>query len=214
MANPLLTALRADDKSAHLFESNGTFVAYKTGFPELDYDMGFMVNVFDDSNKLVKTYPAKGIVAGSVVCIIGKTHVGKTTLASQIAANIVRPFPAGCVFHYDLEGGSNDEIEAITVKYGVDTEISDAIPKKEGFVFESWNTKPDGTGKTIKPGDTYNGKDGLVLYAQYRMINPITGRSIFPIVILVIVAVTVGYLITTSKSQKNWLIESFLLMVY
>lgn len=103
---------------------------------------------------------------------------------------------------YDLEGGSNDEIEAITVKYGVDTEISDAIPKKEGFVFESWNTKPDGTGKTIKPGETYNGKDGLVLYAQYRMINPITGRSIFPIIILVIVAVTVGYLKTTSKSQK------------
>lgn len=103
---------------------------------------------------------------------------------------------------YELEGGSNDEIEAITVKYGVDTEISDAIPKKEGFVFESWNTKPDGTGKTIKPGETYNGKEGLVLYAQYRMINPITGRSIFPIIILVIVALTVGYLFKTNKKYN------------
>ena len=103
---------------------------------------------------------------------------------------------------YDLEGGSNDKIEAITVKYGVDTEISDAIPKKEGFVFESWNTKPDGTGKTIKPGETYNGKDGLVLYAQYRMINPITGRSIFPIIILVIVTLTVGYLFKTNKKYN------------
>ena len=137
MANPLLTALRADDKSAHLFESNGTFVAYKTGFPELDYDMGFMVNVFDDNNKLMKTYPAKGIVAGSVVCIIGKTHVGKTTLASQIAANIVRPFPSGCVFHYDLEGGSNPtRVSNITRLYPSEMEDKYILRQAGGSIEE------------------------------------------------------------------------------
>ena len=102
---------------------------------------------------------------------------------------------------YDLEGGTNDKIEAITVKYGVDTEISDAIPKKEGYVFESWNTKPDGTGQTIKPGDTYNGKAGLVLYAQYRLINPKTGRNILYFVIFAITLI--GFAIGSYKAFKN-----------
>ena len=102
---------------------------------------------------------------------------------------------------YDLEGGTNDKIEAITVKYGVDTKISDDIPKKEGYVFESWNTKPDGTGQTIKPGDTYNGKAGLVLYAQYRLINPKTGRNILYFVIFVITLI--GFAIGSYKAFKN-----------
>lgn len=102
---------------------------------------------------------------------------------------------------YDLEGGTNDKIEAITVKYGVDTKISDDIPKKEGYVFESWNTKPDGTGQTIKPGDTYNGKAGLVLYAQYRLINPKTGRNILLFIIFTITLI--GFTIGSYKSFKN-----------
>ena len=46
MKNYLLEALRANDKTGYLFETNSTFVAYKTGFPVLDYSMGFLVNVF------------------------------------------------------------------------------------------------------------------------------------------------------------------------
>lgn len=106
--NILIEALRNNnEKSAYLFTSNSTFVAYKTGFPALDYNMGFNVNVFNDKGELVDTYPAIGITTGSIVSIIGKTHVGKTTAAIQMASNIVRPFNNGTVFHFDLEGGTN-----------------------------------------------------------------------------------------------------------
>lgn len=139
--NPLLDALRVDEKSAHLFESNGTFVAYKTGYVQLDYDMGFNVNVFDDNNTLVKTYPARGVTAGSVVCIIGKSHVGKTTLASQMAANIIRPFKSGCTFHYDLEGGTNPtRISNITRMYPSEMRDKYIIRQSGGSIEEIKST--------------------------------------------------------------------------
>ena len=91
--NILLEALRNNsDKSAYLFESNGTFISYKTGFPALDYNMGFNVNVYDKDGKLETTYPAIGITAGSIVTIIGKSHVGKTTAAIQFAAAMIKNF--------------------------------------------------------------------------------------------------------------------------
>lgn len=106
-SNPLLDALRANDKTGYLFETNSTFVAYKTGFPALDYKMGFNVNVFGPDGKLDEVYPAIGITTGSIVTIIGNTHTGKTSLAIAIASNIVRNFKSGTVIHYDLEGGTN-----------------------------------------------------------------------------------------------------------
>ncbi len=106
--NILLEALRNnDDKKAYLFESNGTFISYKTGFPALDYNMGFNVNVYNDKGDLEKTYPAIGITAGSIVTIIGKTHVGKTTMAMQLASAMIKGYDSSFCIHYDLEGGTN-----------------------------------------------------------------------------------------------------------
>ena len=68
---------------------------------------------------------------------------------------------------YDLVGGSNDNIEVVTVKYGVETQISDDIPEKEGYLFTGWNTEATGSGTSVQPGSTYDGKGGLMLYAQY-----------------------------------------------
>lgn len=108
MANILLDALRANNpKSAYLFESNGTFVSYKTGFPSIDYKMGYNVNVYDDKGKFLLTYPCIGITAGSMVTMIGKSHTGKTTAAIQFAAAMIRQFESSVCFHYDLEGGTN-----------------------------------------------------------------------------------------------------------
>ena len=106
--NILLEALKANNpKSAYLYESNGTFVAYKTGFPALDYNMGYKVNVFNDGGDLIDSYPSLGIVAGSLISLIGKSHVGKTTAAIALAARIISKFPTSLCFHYDLEGGTN-----------------------------------------------------------------------------------------------------------
>ena len=105
--NILIETLRGDEKSSYLFDNNSTFVSYKTGFPVLDYALGFNINVFNKDNELEEIYPALGITTGSIITIVGKSHVGKTTLAIQAASNIVRPFPNGSVIHYDLEGGTN-----------------------------------------------------------------------------------------------------------
>lgn len=105
--NLLLQALRNNAKTGDMFTTNATFTAYKTGFPALDYAMGFNVNVYDDSGNVKTTYPSIGITCGSIVTIVGKTHVGKTTLATQLASSIVRPFDNGFVLHFDLEGGTN-----------------------------------------------------------------------------------------------------------
>ena len=49
--NLLLQALRNNAKTGDMFTTNATFTAYKTGFPALDYAMGFNVNVYDDSGQ-------------------------------------------------------------------------------------------------------------------------------------------------------------------
>ncbi len=41
------------------------------------------------------------------------------------------------------------------------------LPTRPGIGFLSWNTKPDGSGTTYKPGDTYRGNTVLNLYAQW-----------------------------------------------
>ena len=105
--NLLLQALRNNAKTGDMFTTNANFTEYKTGLTELDYAMGFNVNVYDENGKVKNTYPSIGITCGSIVTIVGKTHVGKTTLATQLASSIVRPFDNGFVLHFDLEGGTN-----------------------------------------------------------------------------------------------------------
>ena len=102
MANRLLERLRSKDKKG-LFTRTQTAVSYNTGFYPFDYRNGYMVEVRDLQDQLVKTYPSTGIVGGSFVTIVGKAGTAKTTFAIQIASNIVRRFPNGFVQHYDLE---------------------------------------------------------------------------------------------------------------
>lgn len=104
--NILIQALRNNSKTGNLFVSNAESIAYKTGFPTIDYTMGTNINVFDKEGKLLETYPSLGIPGGSYVTLAGKSAVGKTTLAVQIASNIVRPFDNGAVIHYDIERSS------------------------------------------------------------------------------------------------------------
>ena len=107
--NALIKNLReqTDGKDESQFEGNASLISYKTNFPQLDYYLGYNVNVYDDNDKIVDRYPSLGITAGSYVTFIGKPSTSKTTTAVQIAANIVRPFENGSVIHYDLEEAQN-----------------------------------------------------------------------------------------------------------
>ena len=78
-------------------------VAYSTGFLNFDFMNGTVVHVKSEERNL--EYYSVGIQDGSMVMLIGRSGCGKTSWAVQAAANIVRPFPNGCIFHDDIEGG-------------------------------------------------------------------------------------------------------------
>lgn len=79
---------------------------------------------------------------------------------------------------YDLNGGEGVSIDNITLRYGQEYTISNQVPQKPGYKFVGWNTREDGSGMELNSGDVYNGKDGLVLYAQYEIYNPETSDNI------------------------------------
>lgn len=106
-SNELIRSLREKGGKDTHFECNASLVSYKTNFPQLDYYLGYNVNVYDENDHIISRYPSLGITAGCYVTFIGKPSTSKTTTASQIAANIVRSFPNGSVIHYDLEQAMN-----------------------------------------------------------------------------------------------------------
>ena len=114
--NLLIKKLReSSPKGEDYFMCNASTVSYKTGFPVLDYYLGYLVNVFNDKNELVDQYPSLGVAGGCYLTAIGKPSTGKTTAMAQIAANIVRPFKNGAVIHFDLEQAENySRIQNIT----------------------------------------------------------------------------------------------------
>ena len=100
--NPLLAALAENDKQ-NLFHSNVKTAFLKTGFPLFDYYFGAVVNIHDETGKLSKEEGRVGQAAGTFNLVIGNTGSGKTTLVSQMAANIIRQFNYANVIHYDCE---------------------------------------------------------------------------------------------------------------
>ena len=118
--NYLIDALRANDaakgkKADNYFDCNASVISYSTGFPVLDYYLGYKVNVCDENGTFISSYPSLGITAGSFVMFIGKPSTSKTATAVKIAANIVRNFDNGTVIHFDLEQAMNySRIQALT----------------------------------------------------------------------------------------------------
>ncbi len=100
--NPLLASLAENDKK-HLFKSNVTTAFHKTGYPQIDYYFGSVINIHDKTGKLIGQEPRIGQAAGTFNLIIGASGSGKTTMAVQISANIIRQYPYANVIHYDCE---------------------------------------------------------------------------------------------------------------
>lgn len=112
--NPLISALRNNNKDGK-FDCDATVISYKTGFPVLDYYLGYKVNVYDDNDNIIESRPMVGITAGSYVLFVGRPSSSKTTTAVQIAGNIVRDFESGTVIHFDIEQAMNyTRIQALT----------------------------------------------------------------------------------------------------
>lgn len=104
----LIESLQENDKSKkNLFVPSTMSMGYPTRLaPMLDYMLGYNVHVYEGNN-YIETYPSLGIKDGSAVMIIGKSSTAKTTMAIQIASNIVRNYQEGVVIHYDIERSMN-----------------------------------------------------------------------------------------------------------
>lgn len=80
-------------------------VQYPTMFLNLDYLNGQRIHVDDKESGRDYEYDSIGIVDGSFNLLIGRSGCGKSTAAKQMAANIIRPYPLGCIFEDSIEGG-------------------------------------------------------------------------------------------------------------
>jgi RecA/RadA recombinase len=84
-------------------------VMIKTGFDVVDYLNG---NAIEQKGKKKLNI---GIDAGKIITIIGKTGVGKSTFAVQMANNIISKYEQGSMFILDFEQSNNkDRIRMIT----------------------------------------------------------------------------------------------------
>lgn len=110
-----------DDKKDVKMQEAVFDVAYPSGFLSIDFLNGSIVKVNNNSK-----YYSVGVIDGASITFIGRAGCGKTTLATQIGAEIIRPFPNACMFYDDIEGGSNGSRRAVLTKFSND-EINDRI---------------------------------------------------------------------------------------
>lgn len=114
----LVEVLRKNGKGS--FTTNATNISFKTGFAPLDYYIGYKRCIFGENGELLKTIPCVGMPNGCFATFVGAPSTGKSTIATQVAANIVRPFKNGFVKHYDMEqAASITRLQTIT-KYPIE----------------------------------------------------------------------------------------------
>ena len=107
-------------------------VSYPTGFLNLDFANGYIQEV---NGRL--RYEA-GLSDGSINMIISGSGVGKTTICTQIAANIVRRFKTSTVFYEQAEIGTNIQRIKNLSRFSSDQEFSDRfIVRDSGITIES-----------------------------------------------------------------------------
>ena len=107
-------------------------VSYPTGFLNMDFANGYIQEI----NGKMKF--ELGISDGSMNMIISDSGVGKTTIATQIAANIIKPFQTSCIFYEQAEAtGTN--IQRLKNLTGMDDETFENrfIVRDAGITTES-----------------------------------------------------------------------------
>ena len=117
-------------------------IMYSTGFLPLDYLNGYKVHV-KKPNKEEFWYNAVGITDGSSTTFVGRPSSGKTTIALQMAANIVRRFPQAVIFYDDIEGGSNAARREILTKFGPEDIDSKLIYRNQSVSAENFFERID-----------------------------------------------------------------------
>lgn len=110
-------------------------VQYPTGFLNLDYQNGQKIIV--ERGDTEQCYYTAGIVDGSINMFIGRSGSGKSTIAKQAAANIVRPFPHGVIIEASIEGGITSRRNEILTNFGPNEIHSRLRSRNAGVSIES-----------------------------------------------------------------------------
>ena len=136
MASPLLGKLQSG-KHKSLFESNPFFAVYSTGFDTLDAINAFKMDYMGKDGNIHSDI-VKGLIGGRFVTIVGTSGTGKSTLADQIAWNIVKPFKNGLMMHVDAEQTVLDQrlYQTIGVDINNEDDISRIIINKDATYVE------------------------------------------------------------------------------
>lgn len=114
-------------------------VAYSSGFLGLDYLNGTVIHVKNETMDF--KYDSVGIMDGCATTVIGRPGCGKTTLLTQIAGNIVRPFKTSCIFLDDAEGGSNDRRLEVLLKMNTKEMSERLIYRNTGISSENLHNR-------------------------------------------------------------------------
>lgn len=112
-------------------------IGYPTGFLPLDFLNGTLVRAKNAQDQPIEYYSV-GIVDGSMNMFVGRSGCGKTTLAMQIAGEIVKPFKDGCIFQDNIEGGISDERRSRLVGMDPNTSNEKIIARNTGITAENF----------------------------------------------------------------------------
>lgn len=135
-------------------------VSYPTGFLNLDFANGYIQELEDGSK-----YFQLGLSDGSINMVISDSGVGKTTLCTQAACNIIKPFKTSCLFVEQAEVGTN--IERIKNLAGLNSEEYNnrVIVRDAGITIESvYNRVKTVHDIKVNNPDDYMYDTGLVDY--------------------------------------------------
>ncbi len=80
-------------------------IGYPTGYLGLDFLNGYILPIRNDATGEMKEYVQLGILDGSINGIISGSGLGKSTLAIQMACNIIRRFESSTLFIEAAEVG-------------------------------------------------------------------------------------------------------------
>ena len=104
----------------------------------------------------------------------GTSYAAGATFKANAATTLYAQWtPYTHTISYDANGGTGAPANQIK-KYGSMLTLRIIKPTRDGYAFERWNTKKDGTGTSYMPGDTYtvdqNG-GSITLYAIWKAIT-------------------------------------------
>ncbi len=120
-------------KHADLFEKARTPFAYSTGLDLLDHMNGKWIDVRGD-----KGYYSLGVDEGTYIMLIGKSGTSKTSIALQMASNIIKGYDEGMIYLDDIEGATDEtRIHNIT-KMSYDEIDEKVVRRNTGINCESF----------------------------------------------------------------------------